>query len=215
MRGLLADAATSYASALRVVRALIARDSSNANWRREEAALGSLAARVQLARGDATGALAGAREAHYILDALARRDTSNVDIRSQLAIAEIEVGRALDALGQRPAARRALESAEASLAALLGSGSADQRSRAELGRARVILADMLVREGGRDRGDAARRGALDALGADAARDDLRAVEVRARALAGLGRTAEAASLFRRLRDAGVALNYTTSALPRW
>ena len=215
MRGLLADAATSYASALRVVRALIARDSSNANWRREEAALGSLAARVQLARGDATGALAGAREAHYILDALARRDTSNVDIRSQLAIAEIEVGRALDALGQRPAARRALESAEASLAALLGSGSADQRSRAELGRARVILADMLVREGGRDRGDAARRGALDALGADAARDDLRAVEVRARALAGLGRTAEAAPLFRRLRDAGVALNYTTSALPRW
>jgi hypothetical protein len=41
------------------------------------------------------------------------------------------------------------------------------------------------------------------------------VEVRARALAGLGRTAEAAPLFRRLRDAGVALNYTTSALPRW
>ena len=210
MRGRIPAARARFDSALRVSRALTARDPSNANWAREAAASLQMAGRVRMASGERAAGLELARESRSILRRISARDSSNADMRTQLGVTEIEIARALAGGGDVAGARQSLDSAEAHLAPLAAAGGAEGRARMELARARVVLADLLEAQGAVEASRAARRRALEALGADGTKDELRAVEVRARALAGLGRTDESERLLRRLRDAGVRTSFITS-----
>ncbi|GLC25599.1 hypothetical protein rosag_21120 [Roseisolibacter agri] len=191
-----------YDSSRRVFGALAARDPGNRLWRQElttsEARLGQLDAALGR-RAQGVVRLRDARRAYAELAAL---DSSNVEVQQHVARADLTLatlhtdGRDLAAAGPyvRAAASR--------LAALGARQPRPPGMAADL--ARLHLLEAALHEGAGAHGDAvaAREAALSALGAARATEPLRTAELRARALTGLARRAEAVPIVERLRVAG-------------
>ena len=136
-----------------------------------------------------------------MLRSLVARDSTNADLRLQLAVAETELASALVAGGAPARAQAGVAAAERLLVPMVENASAERRVRLALARTRLVTAELHDRERLRSAASMARQAALDALG-DPANDEVEGVDVRARALAGLGRRAEAESLVARLRRYG-------------
>ncbi|MGE5231293.1 MAG: protein kinase domain-containing protein [Deltaproteobacteria bacterium] len=201
LRGRLAAARSLRDTAYRVARALGRRDPGNADWARNEGVTAMLLGRSEMALGARGRGTALLREARRTLRRLVERDSSNADLRLQLGVAETALADGLAAGGDEEGARAGLANAERALAPMAQKPDADQRVRLTLARAHLVAAGLDDRRRLHGSARAERLAALDALG-DPAKDELEAADVRARALAGLGRYAEAQSLVTRLRGYG-------------
>jgi tetratricopeptide (TPR) repeat protein len=202
LRGDLATARTLTDSTRRVALLLVARDSANANWLREDGVTAYRLGRLDVALGRRAAGVAALRHGRGTLARLVARDTTNADLRLQLAIAEIELGTALLTTGDAGAVAQLARSAAAHLAPLAAKAGAERRLGMELARARLLEAEVHDGQQEPERAHMARVAALAAIGTAQAADELRAIELRARTLAALGRRSEAAPLVDQLRRAG-------------
>ena len=201
LRGRLAAAGARRDSAYRVARTLRLRDPDNADWARNAAVTAQLLGRTDVALGARARGITLLDEGCRTLRRLIERDSTNPDFRLQLAVAETELARALARGRELAAARAGAGVAERLLAPMAEKKGADRGVGLALARVRLLSADLDDRQGLRAAARATRLATLDALG-DPAGDELASVDVRARALAGLGRVAEARPLIDRLQAYG-------------
>ncbi|HSB56173.1 MAG TPA: serine/threonine-protein kinase [Gemmatimonadales bacterium] len=201
LRGRLGAARARRDSAYRVARTLGLRDPDNADWARNLGVTALLLGRTEVELGARAAGIGLLQESRRTLRRLVERDSTNADLRLQLGIAESELAGALAAGGEAARARAGVTAAESLLAPMAGKAGAERRARLALARARLVAAELDDRQHLRDSARTARLAALDALG-DPAGDELEGVDVRARALVGLGRPAEAEPLVARLRGYG-------------
>jgi tetratricopeptide (TPR) repeat protein len=201
LRGRDSLAAAGYDSALRVARSLVKRDPTNSDWARTTAVNAARAGRVMAQLGRRDAGLALLHEATRSLRLLRAGDSTNADIRMQLSIAEADLARALAERGDVQAAIASATTAERLLAPLTVNPNAEHRYALELSRTHLLLAELHARNGS---SDAARQAfeALRLLGPGRAGDELRTLDARARALAGVGQAAEARSLVAQLEQSG-------------
>jgi eukaryotic-like serine/threonine-protein kinase len=201
LRGRLAAARAHRDSAYRVARTLGLRDPGNADWARNLGVTAQLLGRTEVALSARATGIELLQESRRTLRRLVERDRTNADLRLQLAVAETELASALAAGGTAARARAGVAAAEGLLAPMAEKAGAERRVRLALARARLVAAELDDQHRLRDAARVARLAALDALG-DPGNDELEAVDVRARALAGLGRSAEAQPLVARLQGYG-------------
>jgi hypothetical protein len=149
-------------------------------------------------RGEAVRLLA---EGRSILRGLAARDTGNAELQLQLAVAETQLAWTL-ASGDRVAATHGAQAAESLLTPLASRANAERRYGVELAWVHLLKASLHERASETGAARAAYGQSLQALGPRAAGDELRALEARARALAGMGSRGDARKLVAQLEQTG-------------
>ncbi len=211
LRGRHAAAAAAYDSARRVAVGLYARDTTNKDWARSVAVTSYSTGRQRVQTGQSDAGLELLRTGRRMLRTLLQRDTTNADFRLQLAIAEADLARALAQRGDRRGALAGAAASESFLAPMAVGPGAEPRVRVELARVRLLRAQLEERDGAAAAANASYRAALEALGAADKGEELRSLDTRARALAGIGRADEAKAIVARLQQSG----YRESAFTRF
>ncbi|HEX3160919.1 MAG TPA: protein kinase [Gemmatimonadaceae bacterium] len=206
-----AQALARYDSAARVASTLVARDTSNADWARELAVARLYAGSAAIAVGRPDAGVRLLHDARDALRALVLRDSSKADFRMQLARAETELGRWNAQSGNTAAALAGAAAATRLLAPLAARPGAERRVGLYLAQARLLEGELHLGAGAPAAARAAYAAALLALGPPDGTEELRALDVRARALAASDSAAQARAIVGRLQ----ALGYAPRGFPQF
>ncbi len=199
--GLLDEAVREYGLGLAILRQLQELDPANADWRREVAVSHRLLGSA-LTRREPSAALRHLRSAEESLAALFAADTSNRERRRDLARARADLGRGLLAAGDPVQAVAQQREALATLPADAEGDDSRQRRLVE-GEVSVALGDALRAAGLPAEARSSWERAVSALAPLAAGgNDPRVLAPLVRALAGVGRDADAQPFLARLRASG-------------